>query len=700
MRGKSLIAATSAALCFGAAAVAPAASSAATSRTTLSGTAVASALQSHAVGAVDASSQVSFELVLKLRDEAGAQALLRAVSTPGSAEYRQYITTAQWEARYSPTAAQVAAAEQWLTSEGFTLGAVSKDRITISASGTAAQIESAFGTSLENYKIAGVTRRMATSDLSIPTSIAGIVAGALGVNENIATPDDTNGSDAASATTTAASTSNTSLDPPAPAAFIPRGPCSTYYGEATSTENFGNGYPTTEPDIVCGYVPGQLRSGYGLTSSNTGAGETIAIVDAYDSSTIAADATRYFNTEAPSEPFSGADFTQYDAEPFDDQALCAASGWLDEQAIDIESAHSMAPNAHIVYVGAQDCENGLFNAEQSVIDDDLANVVSNSWGDDAGDLLDDASTKTAYDDLFIMAADTGITVLFSSGDEGDNFDLFGFSAADYPPSSPFVTAVGGTSLQVGADGSRTGEVGWLTGRSALCTLNVLNAWPGCTASTLGKWLPVTFDGGSGGFTSQYYLQPSYQSGVVPVALSERFAPTYGPVPLRVEPDISLDADPGTGFLIGLHQTFPHGLSLYATTRYGGTSLASPILSGIIADADQEASAPVGFINPAIYQMDTADPSSINDILPAGSQGNVRFDNAGPLAEGLTYPSGVNAFGALETFRELNFTGVEEYCDSTGNCESRPETLAAAPGYDDLTGLGSPGTDFIGTLATF
>ena len=236
----------SATLCFGAAAVAPAASSAATSRTTLSGTAVAAALQSHAVGAVDASSQVSFELVLKLRDEAGAQALLQAVSTPGSAEYRHYITAAQWEARFSPTAAQVAAAEQWLTSEGFTLGGVSKDRITISATGTAAQVESAFGTSLENYKIAGVTRRMATTDLSIPTSIAGVVAGTLGVNEEIATPDNTNGSDAASATTTAASSSNTSLDPPAPGAFIPRGPCSTYYGQATSTENFGNGYPTRQ----------------------------------------------------------------------------------------------------------------------------------------------------------------------------------------------------------------------------------------------------------------------------------------------------------------------------------------------------------------------------------------------------------------------------------------------------------------------
>jgi subtilase family serine protease len=696
MRRKSLFAATAATLCAGVAAAAPAMSAAATARTTLDGTAVAAALQSHAVGAVDASSQVKFELVLKLRDEAGAKALLQAVSTPGSAEYRHYLTAAQWEARFSPTDAQVAAAEQWLTSQGFTLGGVSKDRFTISASGTAAQVESAFGTSLENYNIAGTTRRMATSNLSIPTSLAGFVAGAMGVNENIATADNTNGSDGTRATA-AVSNNAASNDPPAPQVFLTHGPCSTHYGQSTSNENFGNGYPTTVPNVVCGYVPGQLRSGYGLTSDNTGAGVTIAIIDAYDSATINADATRYFNTEAPSEPWSAADFTQYDAQPFDDQSLCQASGWLDEQAIDLESAHSMAPDAHIVYVGAQDCVNGLFNALQSTVDNHLADVVSNSWGDDAGDLLDDAATKTAYDNVFIMAGSTGITVLFSSGDEGDNFDLFGFSAADYPPSSPYVTAVGGTSLQVGADGSRTGEVGWLTGRSRLCTLNLINAVAGCTASTLGQWLPVEFDGGSGGFTSQYYLQPSYQAGVVPDALSERFAPTYGPVPLRVEPDISLDADPGTGFLIGLHQLFPlgkNGLSLYATTRYGGTSLASPILSGIIADADQAAGAPVGFINPAIYGMDVNDPSSILDVLPSGPQGNVRYDYAGVLGQG---PA---TYGVAERFRELNYAGNEQYCDATGNCITRPETQAAATGYDDLTGLGAPGTDFIGTLAGY
>jgi subtilase family serine protease len=172
----------------------------------------------------------------------------------------------------------------------------------------------------------------------------------------------------------------------------------------------------------------------------------------------------------------------------------------------------MAPNAHILYVGAQNCIDGLFNSEQNVIDNGLANVVTNSWGDDAGDLLDDVATRTAYDDLFMMADSTGISVLFSSGDNGDNFNLFGLSSADYPPSSPFVTAVGGTSLKVGAKGRQTGQLGWATGRSWKCTANVVGGVPGCTKSTVGTWLPVTYDGGSGGFTSYDYTQPWYQAG--------------------------------------------------------------------------------------------------------------------------------------------------------------------------------------------
>ena len=126
-------------------------------------------------------------------------------------------------------------------------------------------------------------------------------------------------------------------------------------------------------------------------------------------------------------------------------------------------------------------------------------------------------TKTAYDDLFLLADATGMTIQFSSGDDGDNFYLFGFSSADYPTESPFVTSVGGTTLKIGPQGQRIGELGWNTGRSFLCTANIQAAL-GCT---LGTWTAASPDGGSGGYTSYNYVQPFYQAGVVPPALAFR-----------------------------------------------------------------------------------------------------------------------------------------------------------------------------------
>ncbi len=669
-----------------------AASASPPARVTLSGTAAPSQARTHHVGSVSDSSAVNFQVVLNLRDQSGAEGLVQAISTPGSANYRHYLTTAQWEAQYSPTQDQVNQVTSWLQSQGFSVGTVAKDRTTISASGTAAQVESAFGTSLQKYQLNGQTVRMAASNLSVPSSLSGIVAGAMGVNQTVAKANDVGNPDIPGQSGARSATgSNPNQFPPAPPAFVTAPPCGNYYSQAETKVKppFGNGYPKTVPDVVCGYTPPQYRSAYGVGTGNTGKGARVAIIDAYGSSTIAADATRYFNDNDPGNPFSRASFSQINATPFDDESVCDASGWLTEQAIDVEAVHSTAPDASILYYGAQDCENGLFTAEQNVIDGHLTDVVTNSWGDIAGDLFDDQATKTAYDDEFLLAATTGMTIQFSSGDDGDNFYVVGVSAPDYPASSPLVTGVGGTTLQIGARGQRTGELGWNTGRSFLCTANIQAAL-GCK---VGKWTAASPDGGSGGYTSYTYLQPSYQAGVVPTSLSERNSPISGPVPLRVVPDISADADPGTGFMIGLHQTLPDGTSEYTTTRYGGTSLASPLLAGMVADADQAAGGPVGFINPAIYGLDQTDPSSIYDVLAEPSlEGNYRVDFAGPTGLGL----GTSGFAT--TFRELYYSGDEVYCDSTGNCASRPETQSAAPGYDSLTGLGSPGTNFVTALA--
>jgi subtilase family serine protease len=671
--------------CLGSVAGAVGAQAASSGRNKLAGSLLPAVARQHPVGAVAKSSRVGFELVLKLRDPAAAQALVKSVSSPGSANYRRYVSTAQWEARFSPTARQVATARDWLRSEGFRVGAVSKDRMTIAATGTAAQVESAFGTGLANYRVAGHTVRLATRQMSVPASIAGSVTGAMGINQSIATPAVANGTEGTAKSTPAAKNPY----PPAPAAFVRAKPCGSYYNQKITKvmPPFGHGYPTSVPYQVCGYKPGQYRSAYGVGSA-TGKGATVAVIDAYGSATIASDATTYFAKNDAGNPFKKASFTQDNAIPFNDEAVCDASSWLVEQAIDVESVHSTAPNAHILYVGAKNCENGLFTAEQNVIDNRMADVVTNSWGDDAGDLLDDPATRTAYDNLFMLAASTGMTIQFSSGDDGDNFNLFGLSSANFPPSSPYVTAVGGTSLQIGSKGQVLGDLGWATGRSFKCTSNAVGVFPDCTKSTLGTWGPVGYDGGSGGFTSYNYTQPWYQANIVPSSLALRNEALTGSSLMRVEPDISLDADPSTGFLIGLHQTFANG-ARYSQTRYGGTSLASPLLAGIIADADGMAGVAAGFINPAIYKLNGT-PGAITDIVPGGNQAQIRVDH------GYTYISGAKGF--LYSFRELTYEGPIAYCDATGNCAVRDNTLSTAKGYDSMTGLGTTGPHFISDLA--
>jgi subtilase family serine protease len=626
----------------------------------------------HRVADAPSSNPVNFSLVLNLRDPAGAAALVKSVSDPTSSSYRHYVTARQWEAQFSPTSAAANQAVTWLKSEGFSVGAIPADRITVSASGTVAQVEQAFGTSLGQYSVNGQTLREADGPVAIPTAIAGVVGAVMGINESAAQPK--------------------ALEPP-PGSFVTAPPCSTYFGESTKTTTYGNqnpGYPNTMPDTVCGYVGTQLRSAYDIPASDTGSGSTVAIVDAYDLKTMASDATEYFNTSDPSAPFAAADYQAINQGPFDAQDVCG--NWGDEQAIDVESSHSLAPDAHILFVGAKDCfDSSLFTAEQTVVDGNLANVISNSWGDTDGDLFSDVATRTAYDDLFQLADATGITVQFSSGDQGDNFDQTGLSGADYPASSPYVTSVGGTSLEIGASGNAIASYGWSTGRSFKCDADVAPFLKGCNPSNFGTWLPAAADGASGGFTSYDYSQPWYQAGIVPTTLSERNVAIDGPVPMRVEPDISLDADPATGFLIGLTEAFPNGATKYGTTRYGGTSLASPILAGIVADADQAGGVAAGFLNPTVYHLSQVTGKAIANVPVAQDQVQYRNDYVDEvLGNGPGLAHGVRIIGAsLE----------EVYCDGTGNCASRPDTLSAGPGYNSLTGLGTLGPNFVKDVGT-
>ena len=125
--------------------------------------------------------------------------------------------------------------------------------------------------------------------------------------------------------------------------------------------------------------------------------------------------------------------------------------WAGEESLDVEAVHAMAPGAHVLYVGGEDCfDENLIEAVNKIVDGNLAQIITNSYGN-YGE-AEDAALLEAWNDTFRQAALEGIGMYFSSGDNGDEIANIGFAAPDFPASHPLVTAVGGTSLGVGNSG--------------------------------------------------------------------------------------------------------------------------------------------------------------------------------------------------------------------------------------------------------
>lgn len=614
--------------------------------------------QAPVVDEAPAAAPQNLTVVLKLRDEAGAEALADAVSDPSSAQYRKFVSSADWRTSFAPTDEAVAKVTSWLTSQGFSIGAIPANKRFIPFSGSAQQAEAAFSTDLKVYDKNGQQTSAPASAVSVPTAIADVVAGVGGLDASATkTPlhltgaeDVTQGASskrADSARSVApAEASPTAALPPPSAVFKNATPCSTYYGQKPATT-----VPQILPDPLtyapCGYKPAQLRGAYGLDQTQgagyDGRGTTVAIVDAYASPYILADAQRYASANDPQHPLRSYQFSQLLPTGYTYVEECGAPGWYGEETLDVEAVHATAPGANILYVGATSCQdNDILAAVNSIVDNQLAQVVSNSYGD-TGEVEDPTGEEHQ---TYLQAAAVGISMLFSSGDNGDEVKSTGTRQVDSPASDPYVTAVGGTALAVGKTNNYLFEQGWGTGKAVLKD---------------GAWNPIppTYLYGGGGGTSRLFTQPSYQEGVVPTSISEYFSST----PHRAVPDVAMVGDPNTGFLVGQSQTFPNGTIKYSEYRIGGTSLSSPLFAGLVAVADQVGQGSLGFLNPTMYKL--AGTPAFHDIASTGvTDGVVRVD----------YVNGVNAAdGKVTSLRTLNQTA----------------SLATRPGYDDVTGLGTP-----------
>ncbi|HVX18236.1 MAG TPA: S53 family peptidase [Acidimicrobiales bacterium] len=523
--------------------------------------------------------------------QAQLDAAVAAVSTPGSATYRHFLTPAQYRARFAPSAAEVDSVEAWLTGAGLHVDGVAAGNRSISVSGTAQAVQHAFGVTVAEYHHNGRVEQAPSSDISVPASIAGQV---LAVN-GLSTPQRVQHSVA-----------------PPPAGFRNAQPCSQYYGQvvAGSLPSF-NGTPA--PYSVCGYTPSQFRSAYGVTASGlTGQGTTVAITDAYAAPTILADANTY-STRRGDAPFGTGQFSQSAPGTFTDEDECDASSWYGEETLDVEAVHGIAPAANVTYYGAASCnDDDLLSTLQQVVDDNQASIVTNSWGE--AEMYETSGSVAAYEQVFQQGAMQGIGFLFSSGDSGDERAATHRIQTDYPTSDPYVTSVGGTSDAIAANGTFQFQTGWGTDKYVLSKNGKI--WQRANPFYLY---------GAGGGVSRLSPQPAYQHGVVPPGGRNG----------RAVPDIAMDADPTTGMLIGETQTFPDGV-YYDEFRLGGTSLASPLMAGMQALATQAAGGRLGFANPAIYQRArTAGVYRDVTLRPYGL-GNVRAD----------YANGINGDGGV------------------------------------------------------
>lgn len=399
-------------------------------------------------------------------------------------------------------------------------------------------------------------------------------------------------------------------------------------------------------------TPADYVQRYGLAETeaagNTGAGRTIGIV------TLAAldqGAPEYFWSQVLHLPDTGRTVSvqNIDGGP---GAPSDAAG-TGETDLDVEQSGGVAPGANVTVYQAPNTDNGFADAFFTAASQNTADSVSASWGESetiiAASVASGVETpqyQAAFDEAFLEMAAQGQSVFASAGDEGayDASRDLGTTnlSVDAPADSPYITSAGGTTLPWSATLTSSS-----TGKSANVSVTDERAWgwdylwaPLATLhNTTEADTAVREIGGGGGGYSQLESRPSYQRRLVgsfsavpyltptdvqtvsgiqePTSWSFDGNPavTTGQASGRVEPDVSADADPYTGYL--LYEPSAVG-SKELQGGWGGTSFVAPQLNGSAAVMDQALGHRVGFLNPALYDLAAGKDSPLNTLDTSGT----------------------------------------------------------------------------------
>jgi subtilase family serine protease len=567
---------------------------------------------------------VNVTLVLRLHHQDQLEDYIQQTVTPSSPHYRQFLTTREFASKYGATDAEIAQVQGFLKAQGLSSGTVLANHMAVRTSGTLAQFSKAFQTPIHTFvsKETGRAFHRPTQPLVLPTGLGNTLLFASGLSNE----------------RKYVSHVVKQLEPA-------RAPSTQALARSTlNLASSSNGNPTAT-DVRGEYTVGDVANFYNINPlyarGVNGAGSTIAIVTL--SNFYPSDAEAYWS--GIGLPTKASRITQVHVD-----GGGAFDGGSGETSLDVEQSGGLAPFADILVYDAPNAGNGFTDAFMQAVSDNKADSISTSWGSPeifnfaalnvAGasntDTTDVGDLQT-FHQILLEAAVQGQSTFAASGDSGAYDTVRGlghgpgpgtFNApltVDSPASDPYITAAGGTTLPFTFVFHHNGVAG-PTGTVAKEQIWGWDYIQNYFDSNFGKGILDLFSSGGGGGVSVYWHTPIYQAFTNGIRSSEKKQtltfddPTAGPQTLLVlpghfngrnVPDIALNADPETGYIVV--STVDGGV----ITGFGGTSFVAPQLNGISALLTQSAGRRVGFWNPQVYFLQNVFAygkwSAFNDI---------------------------------------------------------------------------------------
>ena len=513
---------------------------------------------------------MTLRLTMTVDQQAALDQLLIDLQNPSSPRYQQWLTPDQYAAQFGVSSADMAKVTAWLTSEGFTVTNVSGGD-TVTFDGTAAQAEAAFGTSIHSLDYKGEIHFANMTDVVLPTALAKVVGGVTGLHNFRLKPR-----------------SHASVSTP------------------QFTSSISGAHFLAPGDVYTIYNMNSLLNG-GINGSGIGTGANchsvagatcgdIAVVGQVDILTSDVSAFRAASglstTNLPVTVHEGGD----PGSPTCQTNNCFPNNSdLAEASLDVEWSGAMAPSASILFVNGPDV---MFNALTQAVKQNLAPIISVSYG--ACEAAWGVTDLNAINQTLMQANAQGQTVLAASGDagaadcDGGTTAIEGL-AVDFPASSPYVTALGGTMFN---EGSATGATTYwsttngTTGGSAISYIPETVWNENATGSTFSA---------AGGGVSAFFTKPAWQVETGAAGMT-----TLVPADAsRDVPDISLNAAAGHDqFLYCVSGSCVNGYRRADTTlaTVGGTSVDSQVFGGMLALIEQKIGARIGNANVVLYAL--------------------------------------------------------------------------------------------------